>query len=295
MHYLINDETINFWQFLSDEIHLTPGEFLAYKRRRNEDEIKLFLVLEIKYLFSLEISETDTADVLPPEDDTNTQSAQTPASSSKKVKVSKIDLFDKSSFTNDVLSILPPLPVVVVPSSTFYTSNPSPKDVVPFFSKSAPSKATSSKITFTFSKATFKKLTSTKAKSIAYEEASTIRSIFSTHSISLTCSISSARNASTCDTSTTYKAFTICDTSTICEERNSKVEKGESKGNKRNKKAQTEFYQQNNVKKVHEDLYMPSDLDNPSSEMYMDTQSVLEAIFDEKYISTKINAEVVDS
>ncbi|CAG8733932.1 8968_t:CDS:2, partial [Funneliformis caledonium] len=59
---------------------------------------------------------------------------------------------------------------------------------------------------------------------------------------------------------------------------------------------------------------MPSDPDNPLSEMYMDiiiqsvfskkerthinavwTQSVLKVIFDEKYILTKINAEVVDS
>ncbi|CAG8528128.1 10483_t:CDS:2 [Funneliformis caledonium] len=52
---------------------------------------------------------------------------------------------------------------------------------------------------------------------------------------------------------------------------------------------------ENNVKKVHENLYMLSDPDNSSSKMYMDTQSVLEAIFNEKHISTKFNAEVVDS
>ncbi|CAG8733940.1 8969_t:CDS:2, partial [Funneliformis caledonium] len=142
--------------------------------------------------YSSEILETDTANVLPPEDDTNTQSAQIHASLSKKVKVSKIDLFDKSSSTNDVLFILLPLPIVVIPSLTSHTSNPLSEDVVPSFSKSA------------------------STKSIVHEEASTTCSIFSTCSISSIRSISSACDTSTRDISTIYRAFTIRDASTIC-------------------------------------------------------------------------------
>lgn len=69
------------------------------------------------------------------------------------------------------------------------------------------------------------------------------------------------------------------------------------------------------VKKVHDDLYMPSDPDDQSSDTYITliikyvftsekertninavwAQSVLEAIFDENHLSTKIDTEVVES
>jgi ATP-dependent exoDNAse (exonuclease V) beta subunit len=70
-----------------------------------------------------------------------------------------------------------------------------------------------------------------------------------------------------------------------------------------------------NVQKVHEELYMPSDPNDPSSDIYITliiksvfpsenertrengiwVQSVLEAIFDEKHLSPKIDTEVLDS
>ncbi|CAG8745039.1 488_t:CDS:2, partial [Funneliformis caledonium] len=69
------------------------------------------------------------------------------------------------------------------------------------------------------------------------------------------------------------------------------------------------------VRKVHEDLYMPSNPDDPSSDTYITliiksiftfekertqkndiwTQSVLEVIFDENYLSTKIDSDIVES
>jgi hypothetical protein len=67
------------------------------------------------------------------------------------------------------------------------------------------------------------------------------------------------------------------------------------------------------VRAVHEDLYAPSNPDDPSSDTYLSliiqstftpkertkenafwAQSVLEAIFDEDYLDSKIDAEVVD-
>jgi hypothetical protein len=72
--------------------------------------------------------------------------------------------------------------------------------------------------------------------------------------------------------------------------------------------------QQENVKKVHEDLYSPSNPDDPSSDMYVAViiksvftekeqmqenviwaMSVLETIFDENHLSTKIDADVIES
>jgi|SRR5581483_8757901 len=71
---------------------------------------------------------------------------------------------------------------------------------------------------------------------------------------------------------------------------------------------------QENVKKVHNDLYTPIDPNDPSSETYITkiirtvfpdkdrtkrnaiwAQSVLESIFDVKHLSPKVNAEIVDS
>jgi hypothetical protein len=67
------------------------------------------------------------------------------------------------------------------------------------------------------------------------------------------------------------------------------------------------------VRKVHEELYNPSNPDDPSSDTYLSSiiqatftpkerikenaiwaQSVLEAIFDEDYLDSKIDAEVVE-
>ncbi|UZO27398.1 uncharacterized protein OCT59_019596 [Rhizophagus irregularis] len=70
-----------------------------------------------------------------------------------------------------------------------------------------------------------------------------------------------------------------------------------------------------NVQQVHEDLYKPSDSDDPSSDTYISliiksvfasdkkrtnknaiwVQSVLEVIFDEEHLSSKIDADIVDS
>lgn len=69
------------------------------------------------------------------------------------------------------------------------------------------------------------------------------------------------------------------------------------------------------VRKVHDDLYVPSDPSDPSSDTYIAliiksvfttenertnanviwTQSVLEVIFDPHHISTKIDADIVDT
>jgi len=69
------------------------------------------------------------------------------------------------------------------------------------------------------------------------------------------------------------------------------------------------------VRKVYEDLYMPSDPDDPSSDTYIAliiksvftsekertqanaiwTQSVLEGIFDQENHSSKIDSETIDS
>lgn len=69
------------------------------------------------------------------------------------------------------------------------------------------------------------------------------------------------------------------------------------------------------VKKVHEDLYLISDPDDPTSDTFLTViiknvfptekertnknakwaQSVLEAIFDENYLSTKIDADIVET
>lgn len=67
------------------------------------------------------------------------------------------------------------------------------------------------------------------------------------------------------------------------------------------------------VRKVHEELYMPSNPDDPSSDTCISliiqstfstkertkenaawAQSVLEAIFDEDYLDSKIDAEIVE-
>jgi len=75
-----------------------------------------------------------------------------------------------------------------------------------------------------------------------------------------------------------------------------------------------EWKDSDNVKRVHDDLYKPSDPSNPSSEKYISliinnvfaekertqsnalwAQSVLETIFDENHLSTKIDADIVDS
>ena len=70
-----------------------------------------------------------------------------------------------------------------------------------------------------------------------------------------------------------------------------------------------------NVQQVHEDLYKPSDSDDPPSDTYITliiksvfasekertnenaiwAQSVLEVIFDEDHLSSKIDADIVDS
>lgn len=69
------------------------------------------------------------------------------------------------------------------------------------------------------------------------------------------------------------------------------------------------------VKKVHEDLYMTSDPDDPTSDTFLTViikavfpsekertnknatwaQSVLEAIFDENYLSPKIDVDIVET
>lgn len=69
------------------------------------------------------------------------------------------------------------------------------------------------------------------------------------------------------------------------------------------------------VKKVHEDLYQPSDPNDPGSDTYLTViikavfpsekertnknatwaQSVLEAIFDENYLSPKIDVDIVET
>lgn len=69
------------------------------------------------------------------------------------------------------------------------------------------------------------------------------------------------------------------------------------------------------VQQVHEDLYQPSDPNDPASDTYLTViiksvfpsekertnknatwaQSVLEAIFDEKHLSAKIDADIVES
>jgi hypothetical protein len=69
------------------------------------------------------------------------------------------------------------------------------------------------------------------------------------------------------------------------------------------------------VQTVHEDLYQPSDPDDPASDTFlivivktifpsdkertnknaMWAQSVLEAIFDKNYLSTKIDADIVET
>ena len=69
------------------------------------------------------------------------------------------------------------------------------------------------------------------------------------------------------------------------------------------------------VQKVHDDLYVPSDPSDPSSDTYITliiksvftsenertnanvlwTQSVLEVIFDQNHISTKIDADIVET
>ena len=69
------------------------------------------------------------------------------------------------------------------------------------------------------------------------------------------------------------------------------------------------------VQSVHEDLYMPSDPDDPASDTFLTViiktvfpsekertnknatwvQSVLEAIFDENHLSAKIDANIVES
>jgi ATP-dependent exoDNAse (exonuclease V) beta subunit len=76
-----------------------------------------------------------------------------------------------------------------------------------------------------------------------------------------------------------------------------------------------EWKELENVQKVHEDLYTPSDPNDPSSDTYITliiksvfssesertkengywVQSVLEAIFDKKHLSPKIDSEVLDS
>ena len=67
------------------------------------------------------------------------------------------------------------------------------------------------------------------------------------------------------------------------------------------------------VRVAHEELYNPSDLNNPTSDTYISliiqsifiskectkenafwAQSVLEAVFDEKYLDSKIDTEIVD-
>jgi len=70
-----------------------------------------------------------------------------------------------------------------------------------------------------------------------------------------------------------------------------------------------------NVQQVHEDLYKPSDSDDPSSDTYISliiksvfasdkertnenaiwVQSVLEVIFDEEHLLSKIDADIVNS
>src|SRR5947208_1488890 len=71
---------------------------------------------------------------------------------------------------------------------------------------------------------------------------------------------------------------------------------------------------QENVKKVHDDLYTPTDPNDSSSETYITkiirtifpdkdrtkynaiwAQSVFKSIFDVKYLSLKVNAEIVNS
>ena len=80
------------------------------------------------------------------------------------------------------------------------------------------------------------------------------------------------------------------------------------------KEQMREWKRSNSVKKVHEDLYAQVDEDDPSSDTYIAViirtvfpdkertqrnaiwaQSVLETIFDEKHLSPKIDAEIVDS
>ena len=76
-----------------------------------------------------------------------------------------------------------------------------------------------------------------------------------------------------------------------------------------------EWKELENIQKVHEDLYTLSDLNDPSSDTYITliiksvfssesertkengywVQSVLEAIFDKKHLSPKIDSEVLDS
>ena len=75
-----------------------------------------------------------------------------------------------------------------------------------------------------------------------------------------------------------------------------------------------EWKQRDNVKQVHEDLYNLSDPNDPSSEQYIAlivksvfaekdrthanaiwVQSVLETIFDERHLTTKIETDAVES
>jgi len=73
--------------------------------------------------------------------------------------------------------------------------------------------------------------------------------------------------------------------------------------------------QQKNVKKVHEEIYTPSDPDNPASDTFLTliiksvfpaeeertqanaiwTQAVLEVIFNEEHTSLKIEADIVET
>jgi hypothetical protein len=76
-----------------------------------------------------------------------------------------------------------------------------------------------------------------------------------------------------------------------------------------------EWKKSDSARQVHKDLYTPSNPDDPSSDTYVAliirsvfptekertqenaiwTQSVLEAIFDERHISTKIDSDVVET
>ena len=73
-----------------------------------------------------------------------------------------------------------------------------------------------------------------------------------------------------------------------------------------------EWKQRENVKKVHEDLYVPSDPNDPLSDTHIEliiksvfieltyinaiwSQSVLEAIFDENLLSPKIDADIIET
>ncbi|CAG8602795.1 2262_t:CDS:2 [Ambispora gerdemannii] len=75
------------------------------------------------------------------------------------------------------------------------------------------------------------------------------------------------------------------------------------------------YKQQKDVKKVHEEIYAPSDPDNPASDTFLTliikavfpteeertqanaiwTQAVLEVIFDEEHTSSKIEADIVEA